>query len=463
MLDNLTQRLARVVKTMRGEARLTEANTAEMLREVRLAMLEADVALPVVRDFIGRVKEKALGEDVVTSLTPGQALVGVVQRELTAVIGGDDAVADPKVNELNLNVQPPAVILMAGLQGAGKTTTSGKLAKWLKENRKKKVLTVSCDVYRPAAIAQLKTVSEQVGADFFPSQPDQKPVEIARAALDWARKHYHDVLIVDTAGRLGIDEAMMQEIAALHAELKPAETLFVVDAMLGQDAVNTAKAFNDALPLTGVVLTKLDGDARGGAALSVRHITGRPIKFVGVGEKLDGLEPFYADRMAQRILGMGDILALVEEAQRGVDMEAAEKLANKIKKTGGFDLEDFKAQIGQMKKMGGLGSLVDKLPAQFAQQAQGANMDQAEKQVRRMEGIINSMTAAERAKPELIKASRKRRIAAGAGVPVQEVNRLLNQFDQMQGMMKKLKGGGMMKMMRQMGAMKGGMKGLFNR
>ncbi|AJG21006.1 signal recognition particle protein [Cupriavidus basilensis] len=464
MLDNLTQRLARVVKTMRGEARLTEANTAEMLREVRLAMLEADVALPVVREFIARVKEKALGEDVVSSLTPGQALVGVVQRELTAVIGGEESLsADNKSGELNLAVQPPAIILMAGLQGAGKTTTVGKLAKWLKENKKKKVLTVSCDVYRPAAIAQLKTVSEQVGADFFPSEPDQKPVDIARAAVDWARKHYHDVLIVDTAGRLGIDEAMMQEIAALHAEIKPVETLFVVDAMLGQDAVNTARAFNDALPLTGVVLTKLDGDARGGAALSVRHITGRPIKFVGVGEKLDGLEPFYPDRMAQRILGMGDILALVEEAQRGVDMEAAEKLAKKIKKTGDFDLEDFKAQIGQMKKMGGLGSLVDKLPAQFAQQAQGANMDVAEKQVRRMEGIINSMTAAERAKPDLIKASRKRRIATGAGVPVQEVNRLLNQFDQMQSMMKKLKGGGMMKMMRSMGAMKGGMKGLFNR
>ncbi|AEI78486.1 signal recognition particle GTPase Ffh [Cupriavidus necator N-1] len=464
MLDNLTQRLARVVKTMRGEARLTEANTAEMLREVRLAMLEADVALPVVREFVARVKEKAMGEEVVSSLTPGQALVGVVQRELTAVIGGADAASgNNKEAELNLAVQPPAIILMAGLQGAGKTTTVGKLAKWLKENKKKKVLTVSCDVYRPAAIAQLKTVSEQVGADFFPSQPDQKPVDIARAAVDWARKHYHDVLIVDTAGRLGIDELMMQEIAALHAELKPAETLFVVDAMLGQDAVNTAKAFNDTLPLTGVVLTKLDGDARGGAALSVRHITGRPIKFVGVGEKLDGLEPFYPDRMAQRILGMGDILALVEEAQRGVDMEAAEKLAKKIKKTGDFDLEDFKAQIGQMKKMGGLGSLVDKLPAQFAQQAQGANMDQAEKQVARMEGIINSMTPTERAKPELIKASRKRRIAAGAGVPVQEVNRLLNQFDQMQSMMKKLKGGGMMKMMRQMGAMKGGMKGLFNR
>lgn len=464
MLDNLTQRLARVVKTMRGEARLTEANTAEMLREVRLAMLEADVALPVVREFVARVKEKAMGEEVVSSLTPGQALVGVVQRELTAVIGGAEAASgNNKESELNLAVQPPAIILMAGLQGAGKTTTAGKLAKWLKENKKKKVLTVSCDVYRPAAIAQLKTVSEQVGAEFFPSQPDQKPVDIARAGVDWARKHYHDVLIVDTAGRLGIDEAMMQEIAALHAELKPAETLFVVDAMLGQDAVNTAKAFNDTLPLTGVVLTKLDGDARGGAALSVRHITGRPIKFVGVGEKLDGLEPFFPDRMAQRILGMGDILALVEEAQRGVDMEAAEKLAKKIKKTGDFDLEDFKAQIGQMKKMGGLGSLVDKLPAQFAQQAQGANMDQAEKQVARMEGIINSMTPAERAKPDLIKASRKRRIAAGAGVPVQEVNRLLNQFDQMQSMMKKLKGGGMMKMMRQMGAMKGGMKGLFNR
>ncbi|QOK90625.1 signal recognition particle protein [Ralstonia pseudosolanacearum] len=466
MLDNLTQRLARVVKTMRGEARLTEANTAEMLREVRLALLEADVALPVVREFIARIKEKALGEEVITSLSPGQALVGIVQRELTAIIGGEEAVAPAaglpmgRAAELNLNVQPPAIILMAGLQGAGKTTTVGKLAKWLKENKKKKVLTVSCDVYRPAAIAQLKTVSEQVGADFFPSQPEQKPVDIAAAALDWAKKHYHDVLIVDTAGRLGIDEAMMQEIAALHATLKPAETLFVVDAMLGQDAVNTAKAFNDALPLTGVVLTKLDGDARGGAALSVRHITGKPIKFVGVAEKLDGLEPFYPDRMAQRILGMGDILALVEEAQRGVDMEQAQKLAAKIKKTGGFDLEDFKAQIGQMKKMGGLGQLIDKLPAQFAQQAHGANMDQADKQVRRMEGIINSMTPAERAKPELIKASRKRRIAAGAGVPVQEVNRLLNQFEQMQTMMKKLKGGGMMKMMRAMGGMKGGMKGL---
>ena len=465
MLDNLTQRLARVVKTMRGEARLTEANTAEMLREVRLALLEADVALPVVREFIAKVKEKALGEDVIGSLSPGQALVGVVQRELTAVIGGEEAISGAanasRHAELNLNSQPPAIILLAGLQGAGKTTTAGKLAKWLIANKKKKVLTVSCDVYRPAAIAQLKTVAGQVGADFFPSEAGQKPVDIAHAAVDWARKHYHDVLIVDTAGRLGIDEAMMQEISALHATLNPIETLFVVDAMLGQDAVNTAKAFNEALPLTGVILTKLDGDARGGAALSVRHVTGRPIKFVGVGEKLDGLEPFYPERMAQRILGMGDILALVEEAQRGVDMDEAKKLASKIKKTGGFDLEDFKVQIGQMKKMGGMGSLVDKLPAQFAQAASGADMNQADKQVTRMEGIINSMTPAERAKPELIKASRKRRIAAGAGVPVQEVNRLLNQFDQMQGMMKKLKGGGMQKMMRAMGGMKGGMKGIF--
>ncbi|KVG33049.1 signal recognition particle [Burkholderia ubonensis] len=454
MLDNLTQRMARVVKTLRGEARLTEANTQEMLREVRLALLEADVALPVVREFIAKVKEKALGEEVISSLSPGQALVGVVQKELTAVIGGDYV---GKAAELNLAVTPPAVILMAGLQGAGKTTTAGKLAKLLREKYKKKVLTVSCDVYRPAAIMQLKTVSEQVGADFFPSTPDQKPVDIALAAVDWAKRHYHDVLIVDTAGRLGIDEAMMQEIAALHATLKPAETLFVVDAMLGQDAVNTAKAFNDALPLTGVVLTKLDGDSRGGAALSVRHITGKPIKFVGVAEKLDGLEIFHPDRMANRILGMGDILALVEEAQRGVDVQAAQKLADKVKKGGDFDLNDFRAQISQMKNMGGLSSLMDKLPAQFQQAAAGADMGQAEKQIRRMEGIISSMTPAERAKPEIIKATRKRRIAAGAGVPVQEVNRMLNQYDQMRTMMKKLKGGNMQKMMR---GLKGMMPGL---
>lgn len=455
MLDNLTQRMARVVKTLRGEARLTEANTQEMLREVRLALLEADVALPVVREFIAKVKEKALGEDVISSLSPGQALVGVVQRELTAVIGGD---YEGKAAELNLAVTPPAVILMAGLQGAGKTTTSGKLAKFLREKHKKKVLTVSVDVYRPAAIAQLKTVTEQVGADFFPSEPNQKPADIARAAVDWAKRHYHDVLIVDTAGRLGIDEAMMKEISELHGLLKPAETLFVVDAMLGQDAVNTAKAFNDALPLTGVVLTKLDGDSRGGAALSVRHVTGKPVKFVGVAEKLDGLEVFHPDRMANRILGMGDILALVEEAQRGVDQKEAQKLADKVKKGGDFDLNDFKAQLAQMKNMGGLSSLMDKLPAQFQQAAQGADMGVAEKQMRRMEGIINSMTIKERAKPELIKAARKRRIAAGAGVHVQEVNRMLNQYEQMRGMMKKLKGGNLQKMMRGMKGMMPGMR-----
>ncbi|KXU88446.1 signal recognition particle [Caballeronia megalochromosomata] len=455
MLDNLTQRMARVVKTLRGEARLTEANTQEMLREVRLALLEADVALPVVREFIAKVKEKALGEEVVSSLSPGQALVGVVQKELTAVIGGD---YEGKAAELNLAVAPPAVILMAGLQGAGKTTTTGKLAKLLREKSKKKVLTVSVDVYRPAAIRQLQTVTEQVGADFFPSEPNQKPADIARAAIDWAKRHYHDVVIVDTAGRLGIDEAMMNEISELHALLKPAETLFVVDAMLGQDAVNTAKAFNDALPLTGVVLTKLDGDSRGGAALSVRHVTGKPIKFVGVAEKLDGLEVFHPDRMANRILGMGDILALVEEAQRGVDQQAAQKLADKVKKGGDFDLNDFKAQLSQMKKMGGLSSLMDKLPAQFQQAAQGADMNNAEKQMRRMEGIINSMTRQERAKPELIKAARKRRIAAGAGVHVQEVNRMLNQYEQMRGMMKKLKGGNLQKMMRGMKGMLPGMR-----
>jgi signal recognition particle subunit SRP54 len=346
---------------------------------------------------------------------------------------------------------------MAGLQGAGKTTTVGKLAKYLRE-QKKKVLTVSTDVYRPAAIGQLQTVTQQVGADFFPSHVGDKPVDIALGAVDFAKRHFHDVLLIDTAGRLGIDEAMMQEIAALHAAVKPIETLFVVDAMLGQDAINTAKAFNDALPLTGIVLTKLDGDARGGAALSVRHVTGKPIKFVGVAEKLDGLEAFDPERMANRILGMGDILALVEEARKGVDIEAAQGLAQKIKGGGKFDLNDFKSQLSQMQKMGGLSNLMDKLPAQLQQAASGASMDQAEKQVRRMEGIINSMTPAERAKPELIKASRKRRIAAGAGVQVQEVNRMLAQFEQMQSMMKKLKGGGLMKMMRGMKGMMPGMR-----
>ncbi len=455
MLDNLTQRLAKVVKTMRGEARLTETNTAEMLREVRLALLEADVALPAVREFIARVKEKAVGEEVIGSLTPGQALVGVVQNELASLMGAD---LGPDASQLNFATQPPAIILMAGLQGAGKTTTVGKLAKYLREQKKKKVLTVSTDVYRPAAIGQLETVTKQAGADFFPSLPTEKPVDIARNAIDFAKRHYNDVVIIDTAGRLGIDEAMMREISELHAAIKPIETLFVVDAMLGQDAINTAKAFNDALPLTGIILTKLDGDARGGAALSVRHVTGKPIKFAGVAEKLDGLEAFDPARMAGRILGMGDILALVEEARKGVDVAAAQELAHKIKGGGKFDLNDFKAQLSQMKNMGGLSGMMDKLPAQFQQAAGGANMDHAEKQVRRMEGIINSMTAQERSKPDLIKASRKRRIATGAGVQVQEVNRMLAQFDQMQAMMKKLKGGGMMKMMRGMKGMLPGMR-----
>jgi signal recognition particle subunit SRP54 len=386
---------------------------------------------------------------VVGSLTPGQALVGVVNRELARIMGGD---ASP----LNLATTPPAVTLLAGLQGAGKTTTAGKLAKLIREQYKKKVLAVSTDVYRPAAIRQLETVAGQAGADFFPSHQGEKPVDIARAAIAWAKTHFHDVLIVDTAGRLGIDEAMMAEVRELHAATQPIETLFVVDAMLGQDAVNTARAFHEALPLTGVILTKLDGDARGGAALSVRQITGAPIKFAGVGEKLTGFEVFHPERMAGRILGMGDILSLVEEAQRGIDLEAAKKVADKMKSGQGFDLEDFKMQIGQMRKMGGLSSLMDKLPAQLSQAAQGADLDRAEREVRRMEGIINAMTPSERAHPDLIKAKRKQRIAKGAGVQVQEVNRLLKQFDQMQAMMKQMKKGGMAKMMRGMGRFMGG-------
>ena len=454
MLENLTDRLSRVVKTMRGEARLTESNTAEMLREIRLALLEADVALPVVKTLLEQIKFKALGEEVVGSLSPGQALVGVVQRELAQVMAGDGS----KSGEINLATQPPAVILMAGLQGAGKTTSVGKLAKWLQEKKKKKVLTVSCDVYRPAAIEQLATVSKQVGAECFPSSIDQKPAAIALAALDWARRHYFDVLLVDTAGRLGIDEVLMQEIQDLHDKLSPIETLFVVDAMLGQDAVNTAKAFHDALPLTGVILTKLDGDSRGGAALSVRQITGVPLKFIGTAEKMDGLEAFDAERMANRILGMGDILALVEQAQQNVDAAKAEKLAAKISK-GGFDLGDFRDQISQMQQMGGMASLMDKLPSHMAQAASKANLGQADKQIVRMRGIIDSMTPKERSKPELLKASRKRRIAAGAGEEVQEVNRLLAQFEQMQTMMKQFKGGKMARAMAGMAA-KGAAKGI---
>jgi len=447
MFENLTGRLAGVIKTLRGEARLTESNIQEALREVRLALLEADVALPVVKDLIARIKEKAIGHEVMTSLTPGQALVGVVHQELITLMGGEKV-------DLNLATVPPAVILMAGLQGAGKTTSSGKLAKWLIEQKKKKVLLVSCDIYRPAAIHQLELLANQVAADFFPVKDGQKPGEIGIAALDHARRHHYDVMIVDTAGRLGIDEAMMQEISELETLLKPIETLFVVDAMQGQDAVNTAKAFSDALPLTGVILTKLDGDARGGAALSVKYITGKPIKFTGIAEKLSGLEAFHPDRMASRILGMGDVLGLIEEAHRSADQQEAEKLMRKMKSGKAFDLDDFKAQFQQMRNMGGMSALMDKLPAQLSQAAQNIKVD--DKVINRTEGIINSMTRQERAKPEILKASRKRRIAAGAGVSVQEVNRLLAQFEQAKKMMKMMNKGGISKMMR-------GLKGMLPR
>ena len=448
MASALSDKLSRVIKDLRGQSRITDTNVADMLREVRMALLEADVALPVVRDFIARVKEKALGQEVLGSLQPGQVLVSIVNKELAATMGEG-------VSDINLNAQPPAVILMAGLQGAGKTTTTGKLAKHLIEKRKKKVLTVSGDVYRPAAIEQLKTVTAQAGAEWFPSTPDQNPVDIGRAALDYAKKHFFDVLLVDTAGRLAIDEALMLEIKELHAALNPIETLFVVDAMQGQDAVNTAKAFKETLPITGIILTKLDGDSRGGAALSVRQITGAPIKFAGTSEKLDGLEVFDAERHAGRILGMGDILALVEQVTAGVDIAAAQKLAAKVKSGAGFDLNDFLSQIQQMKKMGGLSSIMDKLPSAMAAKAGQVDMDRAEKDIKRKEGIIQSMTPLERRKPELIKATRKRRIAAGSGVHVQEVNRMLKEFEQMQTMMKKMSGGGMMKMMKRMGGMKG--------
>jgi len=449
MLDTLTTRLARIVKTIRGEARLTEENIQEALREVRVALLEADVALPVVRHFIDSVKSAALGAEVVGSLTPGQALVGVVHRELAKLMGEANVALD-------LATQPPAIVLMAGLQGSGKTTTCGKLARLLARD-KKKVALVSCDVYRPAAIEQLKTVTAQAGGQFIASAVGEKPSDIARRAVEYARTHYMDVLIVDTAGRLAIDEEMMREIAELHAALKPVETLFIVDAMQGQDAVNVARAFNERLPLTGVILTKLDGDARGGAALSVRHVTGKPIKFAGVGEKLEGIEPFHPERMAARILGMGDILSLVEEAHAKIDLEEAQRVAEKVKKGKGFDLEDFKQQIAQMKKMGGVASLMDKLPAQLVGQIDPAKL-QDETQFKRIEGIINSMTPAERRKPEIIKAARKRRIAAGAGVPVQAVNQLLNQFEQMQKMMKMMKGGNLQRMMRGMRGILPGMR-----
>ncbi len=452
MFENLTERLNRTFKNLTGQGRLTERNIQEALRDVRRALLEADVALPVVKQFIERVRTRAVGQEVSAALNPGQAFIKIVRDELAAVMG---EAAEP----LNLKVMPPAVVLMAGLQGAGKTTTVGKLAKWLKEREKKKVMVVSADVYRPAAIRQLETLAEQVGVSFFPSSPEQAPDAIAKDALAAARKQFMDVLIVDTAGRLHIDEALMDEIKRLHTTLKPAETLFVVDAMTGQDAANTAKAFHEALPLTGVVLTKADGDARGGAALSIREITGKPIKFLGTGEKLDGLEPFHPDRMAGRILGMGDVLSLIEEAEAKIDRQKAENFAKKVQKTGQFDLEDFREQLGQIHRMGGIGGLMGKLPGMGQMTAQ-VDPAVAEREFRRMEAIINSMTPQERRHPSIIKGSRKRRIARGAGVQVQDVNRLLKQFEQMQKMMKKLSKGGMKNLMRGLGGKMPGLGGM---
>ena len=458
MLDSLSQRLSKIVKTMRGQARLTEENTKDMLREIRLALLEADVALPVVKEVLARIKEKAMGEEVVGNLNPGQALVGVVQRELTAIIGGDLSAQE---RELNFHVQPPAVILLAGLQGSGKTTSAGKLAKYITETLHKKVLTVSADVYRPAAIDQLKAVTAQTQAEWFPSEVNQKPLAIAEAALDYAKRKFFDVLIVDTAGRLAIDEAMMQEVAELNTFLKPAETFFVIDAMLGQDAVNTAKSFNERLPLTGIILTKIDGDSRGGAAFSVRHVTGKPIKFVGSGEKLTGFDTFDPEAMASRILGMGDIVGLVKDVQKSIDMAAAEKLAQKMASGDHFDLNDFRAQLTQMSNMDSFSSMFEKLPAQFQSMASKVNDEEAKKTLRRTVGIIDAMTPQERRKPELIKASRKKRIATGSGVPVHEVNKLLKQFEQSQAMIKQMKKGGLGKIMRSLGRFgKGGFPGM---
>ncbi|MEW6729115.1 MAG: signal recognition particle protein [Pseudomonadota bacterium] len=448
MFDNLTQRLSGLLDKLRGQGRLTEENIQEAMREVRMALLEADVALPVVREFTAKVKERAVGQEVLASLTPGQAFIKIVHDELVAIMG--------EANEaLNLATQPPAVVLMAGLQGAGKTTTVGKLARLLKE-QKKKVMVVSCDVYRPAAIKQLETLAAQVGVEFFPSSQGQDPVAIGQAALHEARIRHMDVLLVDTAGRLHIDEAMMDEARRLHAALHPIETLFVVDSMTGQDAANTAKAFNDALPLTGVILTKADGDARGGAALSVRYITGKPIKFLGQGEKLVALEPFHPERVASRILGMGDVLSLVEEATRKIDQEKARELVDKVKAGKSFDMEDLKTQLEQMLNMGGMASLLDKLPG-VSKLPEHVKAQANDRDVKRMIAIIQSMTPQERRHPELIKGSRKRRIAAGAGMQVQDVNRLLKQHADMRDMMKKLSGGGMGKLMR---SLKGRLPGM---
>ena len=440
MFDNLSDRLNKTFKAIRGQGRLTEANIKDALRDVRRALLEADVALPVVKSFITQVQERAVGQEVSTSLNPGQAFIKIVREQLTEVMGAE---AEP----LNFNVEPPAVLMVAGLQGAGKTTSVAKLAKWLKEREKKKVMLVSADVYRPAAIKQLETLAEQVDVLFYPSSADQDPIQIAKNAHAEAKKQFADVLILDTAGRLHIDDEMMQEVQKLHSSINPCETLFVVDAMTGQDAANTAKAFNDALPLTGVILTKTDGDARGGAALSIREITGKPIKFIGAGEKTDALEPFHPDRMAGRILGMGDVLSLIEEAEAKIDHKKAEKFAKKVQKSGAFDLEDFLEQLQQINNMGGVGGLMGKLPG-MGQLAGQVNEDVAAKEFKRLEAIIHSMTRKERQFPAVIKGSRKRRIALGSGTSVQDVNKLLKQFTQMQKMMKKMKGGGMKNMMR---------------
>ena len=440
MFDSLTSRLNQTLRNLRGSGRLSEENIKETMREVRMALLEADVALPVVRDFVDHVKARAVGKEVMESLTPGQALVKVVHEELITLMGEAN-------EELNLAMQPPAVVLMAGLQGAGKTTSVGKLARWLKEKKKKSVLVVSADIYRPAAIEQLKTLAAEVGVEFFPSTADQDPVDIGTGAIDAARKKHIDVVLIDTAGRLHIDEQMMGEIKRLHAAVTPIETLFVVDSMTGQDAANTAKAFGDALPLTGVILTKTDGDARGGAALSVRQITGKPIKFLGVGEKSTALEPFHPDRVASRILDMGDVLSLVEEVQDKIDQKQAARMADKLKKGKGFDLEDFRDQLRQLQSLGGVGALMDKLPG-MANVPDAAKNQVNDKEFGKLEAIINSMTPHERKRPEVIKGGRKKRIATGSGTQVQDVNRLLKQFTQMQKMMKKMSKGGMGKMMR---------------
>jgi signal recognition particle subunit SRP54 len=445
MFQSLSDRLTNSLRSITGKATLTEDNIQETLREVRMALLEADVALPVVKQFVESVKQRAVGQEVMKSLSPGQVFLKIVQSELESVMGS--------ANEgLNLATQPPAVILMAGLQGAGKTTSVAKLAKLLKERDKKKVTVVSADVYRPAAIKQLETLAAEVGVDFFPSESSEKPVDIATAALSHAKKSFSDVLIVDTAGRLAVDEDMMAEIAQLHASVNPIETLFVVDAMTGQDAANTAKAFGETLPLTGVILTKVDADTRGGAALSVRSITGKPIKFLGVGEKIAALDPFHPDRLASRILGMGDVLSLIEEAEQKVDKEKAAKLARKVKKGQRFDLEDFRDQLQQMNNMGGITGMLDKMPG-MGNMAQMAQQNLDVKMFARMEAMINSMTPNERRRPETIQGSRKRRITKGSGTQVQDLNRLLKQHKQMQKMMKKMKGGGMQKMMRGLGGM----------